>query len=496
VATDAIDLPPQPFEAMVGFRGGVATKGLADVVGSQRSSELHDCGSTHRDAAPEPVPDDDDPESAPDPTDDRPGSITRRRLLEGALVAAASPIVARSSAALGAAGPVPDLSLSSVLDGLIATVGTSGTARVRIRAWPTSDPSAAHVTGWKRTNAARAATLSLAGAASDGRAWSWQGDVQSPDGTSAIASTAVQKVPARAVSDPTSFTFAFGCCMTQRGEIPSLRVARSKSPIFFATVGDMGYKDSPQAYPNTQNYAGYVDLFRTLLKNADFRPLLSQAPFYGMQDDHDYGKDGCDRYTVKSYAGQAYADLIPGGSWPDPAFRRWSIGDVDFFLTDNRRDKDPKGGPYQNGRYMSVLGATQRAWLLNGLAASTARVKFVFIPMTMAWYWSKGERAEVRNQINDRVSGTVIFLSGDKHAGAFAHWPNRIWEFLAAPLKNPVKHPTPSTWGVLWTENGTGRALHNCVGVVDVDTASAARTVTLRLVREDGVELHREVVAI
>jgi PhoD-like phosphatase len=465
-------------------------------VSSHRSLETHRAdGSTRFDPAPDLSCDDDPAEGNPDQVDDRRGAISRRRLLGGALVAAVSPVIARSSVALGATGPLPDLSVCTVLNGLVATVGATGPARVRIRAWPTSDPSAELVSGWWLTNAARAATVSLPTAASDGRAWSWQGDVQSQDGSSVIASTAVRKVPARAVAGPTSFTFAFGCCMTQRGDIPSLRVARSRSPIFFATIGDMGYKDDPVAYPNTQNYAGFVDLFRKQLKNPDFAPLLAETPFYGMQDDHDYGKDGCDRNTVKSYAAQAYADLVPGASWPGSAYRRWSIGDVDFFLTDNRRDKDPTSGPYQNGRYMSVLGATQRAWLLDGLAASTAPVKFVFVPMTMVWYWSRGERAEVREWINDRVSGTVIFLSGDKHAGGFAHWPNRVWEFLAAPLKNPVKHATPSTWGVLWTENGTGRALHNCVGIVDVDTG-AARTVTLRLVREDGVELHREVVRI
>jgi hypothetical protein len=411
------------------------------------------------------------------------------------LLAAASPIALRSSAAFGAAGPQPDLGLASVLDGLVATVGTSAAARVRVRAWPTAAPAAAIVTPWKLSNAANAATHTIHGAATDGRAWVWQGEVQDQQGTLAIVSTIVRKVPPRAVTGPSAFTFAFGCCMLQTRPIPALQVARARSPVFFANLGDMGYQDNPQYYPNTQNYAGYVDVFRKLLKHQDFAPLLSESPFYGMQDDHDYGKDGCDRYTVKPYAGQAYADLVPGANWPAPAYRRWSIGDVDFFLTDDRRDKDPKGGPYENGAYMSVLGSVQREWLLSGLAGSPARVKFVFIPMTMAWYWSPGEPRSVRRYINDHVSGTVVFLSGDKHAGAFVHWPNRIWEFLAAPLQNPGKHYTPSTSGVLWTENGTGRALYNCVGLVDVDTAED-RAVTLRLLRDDGAELHRQVIPV
>jgi hypothetical protein len=406
-----------------------------------------------------------------------------------------SPIAFRSTLASAATGPLPDLALATVQNGLLATVRATGAARIRIRAWPKADPSAAIASAWALTNAANAATIAIPGAAADGRAWSWVGDVQNQQATSAIVTTSTRTVAARAISGPTAFTFAFGCCMHQRDAIPALQVARSASPLFFANIGDMGYRDSPEAYPNLQNYAGYVDLFRKLLRNPDFVPLLAQTPFYGMQDDHDYGKDGCDRFTVKSYAAQAYADLVPGARWPGDAYRRWSIGDVDFFLTDNRRHKDPRAGPYENGLWMSVLGTTQRNWLLNGLAASKAPVKFVFIPMTMIFYWSKGERAAVRRFIADRVSGRVIFLSGDKHASAFARWPEGTWEMLAGPLQNPVKHYTPSAFGVIWTENGTGRALYNCIGLVDVDTLNK-RTVTLRLLRENGVELHREVVPV
>jgi hypothetical protein len=91
------------------------------------------------------------------------------------------------------------------------------------------------------------------------------------------------------------------------------------------------------------------------------------------------------------------------------------------------------------------------------------------------------------------VSGTVVFCSGDKHAGAFVRHTDRVWELLACPLENPTKHKTPMKPGVVYTENGTDRALWDVVGLVDVDTASA-QTVTLRLLRDTGEELHREVV--
>ena len=270
-------------------------------------------------------------------------------------------------------------------------------------------------------------------------------------------------------------------------------MAAAAHPVFFAMLGDLGYQDDPVLHPYAQTYPRYVELFRRILRRRDMIRLLEATPLYAVQDDHDYGQDDAWGTTVKPYAAQAYADVIPGARWPQPDYRRWSIGQVDFFLTDNRRYRDPPSPPFENGAYRSVLGTRQRNWLLDGMAASNARVKVVFIPMTMTWYWSAGEQQEVLQAIADRVSGTVIFCSGDKHAGAFVRPSDRVWELLASPLENPTKHRTPRKPGVIYTENGTDRALWDVVGLVDVDTASKQR-VTLRLVRDTGEELHREFV--
>jgi phosphodiesterase/alkaline phosphatase D-like protein len=307
----------------------------------------------------------------------------------------------------------------------------------------------------------------------------------------------VRSIPARPTAGlPSTFTFAFGCCTT-RNLGTAFRVVREANPQFFAMIGDFGYPDRPSpTNPVAQTYGGYVKAFADVLRHTRMTPILGAAPFFPMGDDHDYGRDNCNRTNFQPWAGQALADLMPGGAYPGPNYRSWSVGDVDFFLTDNRRWKDPDLGPYENGRYMSVLGSAQRTWLLQSLASSTARLKCVFIPMTMAWYWSRAEAVEIRRFITDHVTGTVIFLSGDKHAGAFARYTPRIWEFLAAPMTNSTKHKTPArNTAVIWTENGTAAALYNAVGLVDVDTA-VTNTCTLRLVRDDGVELHREIVAL
>jgi PhoD-like phosphatase len=424
--------------------------------------------------------------------------LSRRRFLRGSLavsgVAAGSAIAPKAGAA-GLAPKVESSCATLTADGLVASVLTTAPASVRVEAWPTNAPSAKVESAWRATNGAGVARLTLPGAGGPGRPWSWRGVVRTSPGVPELRGR-VHRVPARpAPGAPSAFTFAFGSCILQKHAIPALQVALSHHPVFFAMIGDLGYQDDVAFHPYAQTYDRYVELFRRILRRRDMSRLLEATLLFAVQDDHDYGQDDAYRQTVKTYAAQAFADVIPGARWPEPDYRRWSVGQVDFFLTDNRRYRDAPSPPFDNDAYRSVLGNQQRNWLLDGMASSNAKVKVVFIPMTMAWYWSEGEREAVLQAIADRVEGTVIFCAGDKHAGAFIRHADRVWELLASPLENPTKHKTPMKPGVLYTENGTDRALWNVVGVVDVDTASA-QTVTLRLLRDTGDELHREIVAL
>ena len=431
------------------------------------------------------------------PNRDAARPLTRRNFLAGSAAVMGIPRVLSRGPRTPTASPVPDHAAVTIDgDGLLAAIRTTGASEVMLQAWPAAHPSAVRESLWYPTKAAQVVKIPLPTAGGPGADWSWQCMVRDPLVPDAPpVADVVRTIPARpAAGVPSSFTFAFGCCTT-RNLGRSFVVVRDEEPQFFAMIGDFGYPDrSSGTNPVAQNYGGYARAFSDVLRHPRMASILGSMPFFPMLDDHDYGRDNCNRRTLQPFAAQAFADIMPGGAFPAPNYRSWSVGNADFFLTDNRRWKDPDLGPFANGRYMSVLGSAQRTWLLQALAASTAAVKFVFIPMTMAWYWSRAEASEVRAFIGEHVSGTVIFLSGDKHAGAFARYSPRVWEFLAAPLYNTTKHTTPArSSAVIWTENGTGTALSNVVGLVDVDTLTAG-TCTLRLVREDGVELHREVV--
>ena len=145
---------------------------------------------------------------------------------------------------------------------------------------------------------------------------------------------------------------------------------------------------------------------------------------------------------------------------------------------------------------MSTIRHVQRQWLLDGLAASQARIKIILSPMSFAYYWSKGEQALVKQWIQTHVGGTVVFCTGDRHQTSFVHPAPRIWELLACPINNPKKTLAYSVPGLVWAEHFGGTATSNAVGIVEVDTATTKPFLTLRAVTDNGVTLHAETIPV
>ena len=170
----------------------------------------------------------------------------------------------------------------------------------------------------------------------------------------------------------------------------------------------------------------------------------------------------------------ALAAADPVGGLPDPArrlFRKFRVGrHVEVFLTDLRQYRDPPtpavgllpvlppnvtaadlcapangiiaalcaalpppaapaAPPTLRDAHASLLGAPQKAWLLDGLAASAATWKVVvssvqilewFAAPADRWegYWR--ERAEVLAHIEGAGIANVLFLVGDVHASIFS----------------------------------------------------------------------------
>jgi hypothetical protein len=435
--------------------------------------------------------------------------ITRRGLLKA--TAATGAVATLPGRAHASEGPVVTGATATLLGGsLLANVRTTAAAEVRLKAWPASNPAAVVRSAWRPTNGADAAEVALPGAATTTEAWHYQALCR-PAGGGTVVGEPARLVPARPAADGRGrFTFAVVNCLSgwpgNFGSWVGLRqIASAGSSVKFLVVqGDLGYPDN-QRYPQTlESYRAH---FRAALDHPELAPLLRRMPLYAVQDDHDYGRDDCHRGSFTAHAAQAFAELVPGNPFPAENYRSWAVGGVEFFLTDNRRHRDdgPDFTSWESPDYYSVLGRAQREWLLSGLRSSTARVKVVFVPSTMCWYWHPGERRILLEHIETEVSGRVVFCSGDKHAAADVDYLGSdgavvATEWLAGPADNTVKHRVPEplepeNLRVRWRESNLApdhRALSNVVGLVDVDTRPTPGTIRVRFVRsEDGAVLYR-----
>jgi hypothetical protein len=477
----------------------------------------------------------------------RVSGLSRRAFLGRALAGAGALALpelafAREAGALSTT-PGVDLAVGSRVEGvgLVACIGSNATGQLAMEAWPIDadgEPlpgSSTVVTPWRVTTAGSAvkfvAPVAKLGA---NTRWAWRGAYRPAAGGTVSLGSINTMVAWAPRGEPSAFRFVFGDCMggvpaDLFGLLATSGVAGGPPPAFFACLGDMAYADSwkrPDGI-DQQNYDHYLRAFRRQLTNSSFKALLAKSPFFGVQDDHDYGIDDSVRWDGvnaegglfgstsldpnnlewRKWAAEAYADLVPNTRYHNPGaaapldpWQEWSIGEAHFFLLDCRRFRTPKGVTPRK-----CLGQAQFDWLENRVTSSTARLKVIFCPMTPSYdngQFFGGERDNLYRMLNSSgVSGKVIICCGDKHASAFRQ-VGRTTEMLASPISTHVRHEItdPSTVpGTLWS-NATGTVAapdhYGVIGAVRVDTEKSPGTVTMKIVKNDGQVVHRETMAI
>jgi alkaline phosphatase D len=139
-----------------------------------------------------------------------------------------------------------------------------------------------------------------------------------------------------------------------------------------------------------------------------------------------------------------------GGKTLPGTWHSFSLGDVDFFMTDGRF--------YREKKDKTMLGPDQKKWLLEELAA--ARGKFKVIASGTMWAdgadkggkdswagpWARDERDEIFDLINERKINGVILISGDRHRSDIwkierpGGYP--LYEFVSAKVTNQHTHKT------------------------------------------------------
>jgi hypothetical protein len=297
--------------------------------------------------------------------------------------------------------------------------------------------------------------------------------------------------------DPGRARLAIASCAAQFG--PIFKYLIELDPDAFIWMGDLNYPDT--VGPLAQTMTGYAGIWRDFLANPLLAPLFERSAFVPMRDDHDYGANDCNSTVIPH---------LPWGVAPWDALMgkrigcRFSAGLADVWVLDQRRFKsDPR---LPDDRRKTLIGRTQREWLLRTLRTSTAPFKVICSPCTVFMSanrtdgnWSDGftaERDEILAYIDREVSGRVIFVAGDFHLTGVYDMNGR-YEARPCPLDIPVPNDVTlddpdyaqhlrARPGVTYADN------RGHFGAIEVYGDGDTAVLELSLHRDDGATPYRK----
>ncbi len=275
-------------------------------------------------------------------------------------------------------------------------------------------------------------------------------------------------------TDPPTFTVAVGSCLYVNdplydrpgepygGHYEILTHIAERNPDLMIWLGDNTYLreadfDSPamMAY----RYAHTRQL-------PELQPLLARVHHYAIWDDHDFGPNDSDRgYVFKGaslFLFQRYwANPTYGMPGVPGVFTKFTWGDVDFFLLDDRYYRSPNRAPVDSTKTM--LGEKQLQWLIDALTYSRAPFKIIANGNQVLNAYTRFEsmasmfpadKEKLLKAIVERGIEGVIFLTGDRHQTELlklqpeGFYP--IYEYTNSPLtsgpstgkeENPLRVP-------------------------------------------------------
>ncbi|HEX5064109.1 MAG TPA: alkaline phosphatase D family protein [Kofleriaceae bacterium] len=262
------------------------------------------------------------------------------------------------------------------------------------------------------------------------------------------------------------------------------------SPEVFVSIGDFPYAD------NGPDVAVTVDAYRNRYAQTVTAPRqrawLQAMAVRAIYDDHEFRNDFDGMYRVAEasrYAAamQVWDEFFPvRGAAGEIRYRafRWGAH-VDCIMLDCRRFRSANAAPDDANKTM--LGDTQRAWLIDTLESSTATFKLVFtsVPLDFADgndHWAA--YTYERSLIFDALVGIpgILFVSADQHWFAAHKHAHGIREFQVGPVCRGIGTPHVFAPGVLF------RSMQYNFALIDVD----GEQLTFSGVGPDGVTFYKE----
>jgi len=330
------------------------------------------------------------------------------------------------------------------------------------------------------------------------------------------AATIIRKIKTMPANAP--FKVAFMSCFNNFGSIEPLSqalIAEAVSAVFhqgdyiYVATAYAGFGET-SAVPVTGSATSvYATHFRQQHRNPGTELIESYCPQYYQGDDHELGGDNWDHSVTQAQAGgcnvasggtQAQVDASwwsgqqamiayylgnpangdsgisastdkpssAGAGTPAsqyfPKYFRKIIGNAEFFVIDCISYRSPTAATDNASKTM--LGATQKQWLKDRLAASTATFKIIVSSKNVypndttldGWEVFTTERAELLTYIRDTVTTKGVFwVYGDSHqAHASYNEALQFTGFCANPA-GVVRITSSVAYGanVVWRETGT-----------------------------------------
>jgi phosphodiesterase/alkaline phosphatase D-like protein len=240
-------------------------------------------------------------------------------------------------------------------------------------------------------------------------------------------------------------------------------------PELYISIGDFPYADNgPPAITLAQYRARHVEV-RT---HPPVRGLLEACGMRAIYDDHEF-VDNWDASRVAlepdrhAAAIQAWNEFFPLPVPGEIKYRSWRWGaHLACFLLDCRQFRSANAAP--DDARKTMLGVTQRQWLIDGVVSSSATFKIILTSIPLDFgvgddHWATFTTE--RNAIFAALVGTpgVFFVSGDQHWFASHRHAFGIREMQIGPIARGLGVPGPAVPGVVF------RAERYNAGLVEIE---------------------------
>ncbi len=309
-------------------------------------------------------------------------------------------------------------------------------------------------------------------------------------------------------TDPPTMKIALGSCNfvnepevdrpgTPYGDKHEIFEAMAKEqPDLMLWLGDNTYLREVDFDSKT----GFTRRYTHTRSLPELQPFLASTSHIATWDDHDFGPNNSDR----SYVHRSLALEVFKMFWANPSYgiynepsviTAFNWGDCEFFMLDNRSFRTPNNRDV--GGNPTLLGEQQLEWIIDALASSTAKFKFVcmggqFLNNTERFEHYANLAPAEREYLLDAIAmegiKNVVFLTGDVHHSELSmtrHKGVTIYDFTVSPL-TAGSHDAEDEMNTYRVKNS--HVGERNYGIIEVSGPRKKRKLTLHLYDSKGKE--------